>query len=166
MNLNRYESISDQNEYDCLGVDMPSPGLPPAKRRRSGRARTLTAKAQQLEQEEAATYREDEEGDETDAMKGVLMMTGDPVKSITDGNEYASDSPATADIEMTGTEPLAQRPAISKDRHNATTRDADGTRPGNAVKILIDLVRSLVKETKDRRKEMQDQRKEQESKID
>ena len=90
---------------------MAIPGLPPGKRRRSGRARTLTAKAQQHEQEEeeeAATDREDDEGDESDAMEGVLMMTGDPVESITHGNEYAADSPATANIEMTGTEPLAQ----------------------------------------------------------
>lgn len=116
---------------------MPSPGLPPGKRRRSGRARTLTAKAQQHEQEEeAAKYREDEEGDESDAIEGVLMMTGDPAESITDGNGYAADSPATANTEMTGTEPPAQRPAISKDRHNATTRNADGKRPGNSVKIL------------------------------
>ena len=100
------------------------------------------------------------EGDESDAMEGVVMMTGDPVESITDGNEYAADSPATANIEMTGTEPLAQLPAISKDRHNATTHNAEGKRSGNTVKILTDLVRSLVKETKDQRKEMQDQRKE------
>ena len=138
---------------------MPSPGIPPGERRRSGRARTLTAKAQQHEQkEEGATYREDEEGDESDAMEGVLMTTEDPVESITDGNEYGADSPATANIEMTGTEPLAQRPAIGKDRHNATTCGADGKHPGNTVKILTDLVRSLVKETKDQRKEMQDQR--------
>lgn len=88
---------------------MPSSGLPPGKRRRSGRARTLTAKAQQHElEEEAATYREDEEGDESDAMEGVLMTTGDAVESSTDGNEYAAESPATANIEMTGTESLAQ----------------------------------------------------------
>ena len=129
---------------------MPSPGLSPGERRRSGRARTLTAKAQQHEQEEeAATYREDDEGDEIDAMEGVLMMTGDPVESIADGNEYAAESPTTVNIEMTGMEPLAQRPAISNDRHKATTRNVDGKRPGSTVKILTDLVRSLVKETKD-----------------
>ena len=71
---------------------MPSPGLSPGERRRSGRARTLTAKAQQHEQEEvAATYGEDEEGEESDAMEGVVMMTGDPVESITDGS-WAADS--------------------------------------------------------------------------
>ena len=70
------------------------------------------------------------------------MMAGDPVESITDGNGYAADSPATSNIEMTGTEPLAQRPAINKDCHNASTRNADRKRPGNTVKILTDLVRS------------------------
>ena len=72
---------------------MPSPGLPPGKRRRSGRARTLTAKAQQHgQQEEDATYREGEDDDDSDAMEGVLMMTRDPVESIADDNEYAADS--------------------------------------------------------------------------
>ena len=54
---------------------------------------------------------------------------------------------------MTGSEPIAQRPAVIKDRHSAMTRNADGKRPGKAVKILTDLVRSFLKETKDQRKE-------------
>ena len=79
---NRNQSNSDRIEGDCLTADMPGPGLPPCKRRHSGRARTLTAEAQQYEQdeEEAVTYREDEEWLRSDAMKGVLMMTGDPVR--------------------------------------------------------------------------------------
>ena len=80
------------------------------------------------------------------------MVTGDPVGSTPDANEYTADPPLTANIEMTGTEPPAQRPAVSKDRHSAMTRSADGKRPGNAVKILTDLVRLLLK-TKDQRKE-------------
>ena len=132
---------------------MPTSGLPPGQVRRSGRARPLTAKAQQLEQQEAAICREDWEGDERDAMEGVLMVTVDPFRNTTDANEFAVDPPLTASIEMTGTEPLAQRPTASKDRHSAMTHNADGKRSGNAVKILSDLVRSLIKETKDQRKE-------------
>ena len=81
------------------------------------------------------------------------MVTGDPVGSTTDASEYAAESPCTANIEMTGTEPIAQRPAVSKDRHSGTTRNTDGKRPRNAVKILTDLVGSLLKETKDQRKD-------------
>ena len=86
---------------------MPISDLPPGQMWRSGRARALTAKAQQHEQEEAATCREDWEGDERDAMEGVLMVAGDPFRNTTDANEFAADPPLTASIEMTGTEPLA-----------------------------------------------------------
>ena len=88
---------------------MPSLGLPPGQMRRSNRARAPRAKAQQHEQEEAATYREEWEGDESDAMEGVLMVTGDPVGSITDANEYTAEPPLTANAEMIGTKTLAQQ---------------------------------------------------------
>lgn len=101
-------------EDNGIAATMPTSGLPPGQMRRSGRTRAPTAKARQREQEEAATYGEYWEGDESDAMEGVLMATGDPVGSTTDANEYTAEPPLTANIEMTGTDPLA-RPAVTKD---------------------------------------------------
>lgn len=80
---------------------MPTLSLPPGQMRRFSRARTRTAKALQHEQEAAATYREDGEGVQSDAMEGLLMVSEDPMGSTTDANEYTADPTWTANIEMT-----------------------------------------------------------------
>ena len=135
-------------------------GQPPGQMRRSGRARAPTAKAQQLEQEQVSIYGENPEEVESDAMNEAFMGTGHHIENTTNSNEHTAVVSEPASTERTATEPPTQRP---------TTRNADG----DAMQVLTELVRSLVKETKDQRKEiqgqrkeMQDQRKEHESKME
>lgn len=128
---------------------MATPGRPPGQVRRSGRVRTPTTKAQNHEHDEEISYGENAEGDESDAMEGITMFSGEPVGSVIGANEHALEPLTTAYVERTGTEAMPQRQATNRDQHRPLARRIEGKRTGNAVKTLTDLVRALFKEMKD-----------------
>ena len=131
---------------------MSAAGLPPHQMRRSGRARVLTAKAQEHVQGETMTFGEEREEDEDDAMEGVLMAVADSVGSTSDSNECTAAPAVTAYIDKTGTRLLALGPTARKARQSEIIRNAETKRLKKAVDTLTGLTRRLLKEvtTRDR----------------
>ena len=78
------------------------------------------------------------------------MVTGVGIRSATDAKEFTAEPPLTENIEMTGTEPLAQRPAVSKNRHSAMAPNTEVKRLGNAVKTLTDPIHLRKRKTTER----------------
>ena len=144
---------------DCYIVTLLiSTKLPPDQMRRSGRARVLTAKAQEHVQGTTRTHGEEWEDDDDDAMEGVQMALAHPGGSTRVSDECDTATSVTANIEKTGVKVLAKGPATRKIRRLAQDHNAKTKRLESTVDILTNLTRRLLKEYQDQRQESKDQR--------